>query len=72
MFHGVDIVLGPFLALWFDLLETVEFDFVFRRVYKLLLDVVLVCKAVEPEIAPHEADVSDHRKGVLVADCLLA
>ena len=60
MFHRVDIVFGPFLALWLDLLKAVEFYFVFRGVYELLLDIIFVSKAVEPEVAPNESNVSYH------------
>ncbi len=72
MLHWVDIVFGPFLALGFDLLEAVELYFVFRRVYELLFDVVLVGKAVEPEVAPNEPNVSNHRKRVFLVKWVLA
>jgi len=68
----VDIVFCPFLTLWLDLLEAVEFDFVFRRVYKLLLDIILFGKAIEPKITPNKPNVSNHRKTIFLVEWLLA
>lgn len=66
MFHLIDIILGPFLTLRFDFLKRIEFDFVFRGVDKLLLDVVLLGKSVEPKSTPDISYISHHRKRTFV------
>lgn len=63
VFHFVDVILGPFLALRLDFLERVELDFVFRGIDEFLLDVVLLGKTVEPERTPNVPNISHHRKG---------
>ena len=58
----VEVILKPFFRFFLHWLEGIILDFIFRGEDKLLFNVILFGKSVEPETAPGVADVSNHGK----------
>jgi len=62
MFSFIQIALKPFLIAFLHRFKTVGLDFIFRRIDKLLLNIIFLSKAIKPESIPNISKISDHRE----------
>ena len=58
MFRHIEMILHPFLTLWFYIFKNIKFNFVFSTMNKLLTDVILISEFFKPNRSPIKTKIT--------------